>query len=390
MYYWIVRSVNPEEHTVEAVRMKKILTKIRVPVIFPLPDIGSELLVDESTRTVISIVTLKSLALEDQPTMDAVTPRAGDVFRALPGMGFFGVLQGLKAALGAGDTGIFVNGRLKEIFLRTNRFLVSGNGFSLDLAAPDSPTDLPELRLSLGDIFRFNVKPSSRELIFDVFGIVTVTVKPDRFTVKAVNPYNGTSKFIVNETFKEDNTYDTPEEVIKTFNMFYKAAVNINSVKVSGTEAEINVSKLSLKAAGGAILAASNLLLKGKSSTDIEGTNVKVTVGDGAKPGTFHVNNGTSSYFRMGDKGVGIYGMNYIKLNGTGDYVISYNQMDLFLQQLLLCLQAIMSFGGNPYTLPAMTAQMAAPFAAMQSLKPTLKNSSLHAGYPIGNFMTAE
>ncbi len=385
--YWIVKSINRAEHTVEVSKFNKNLSQVKVPVMFPLPGKGSELLIDEDTRTVTCIVTLSSLRAQDSDPEQDVVLDDGDVGYSLSGLGFMAIRKGLRAVLGAGSTGIFIDGKLKEMAFYTNRFLVAGNGFSCDLAAPDSPTGMPELHLNMGSIFSLTIKPSNKEFSMDLFGIAVITVNSDKFTVKSINPYNGTSRFIVNETYKADSVFDTPSDVIKQFSAIYQLVLKLNTVNVLGKEATASFASLALKASAGATISAASLLLKGKNDLNLEGSNIVATVGDGAKPGSFHINNGTASHFRMGSKGIGMYGSQYIKLNGDNDNLVSYNEFKKFAEEVAKALEAIVTYGANPYGLPSVMANVTAPYGKIKAMliSDIIKNKGVKVGYIVGN-----
>jgi hypothetical protein len=390
--YWTIKSVNREEHTVEALKFDKYLSKVKVPIIFPLPGKDSKVLIDETTNTVTCIVTLSSLDATDTETTQQVLLEDGDVGYSLPGLGFMAIRKGLKAVLGAGSTGLFVDGALKQISAYTNRFLIAGNGFAFDISAPDSALGLPELRVTMGDIFSLVVKPSNKQFILDIFGIVSVAATSDKFTVKAINPYTGTSRFIVNETFKEDSMFDSPSDVVKKFSAIYKMVMNINTINVTGTEATASFGKIGLKASAGMVITAASLVLKGINDINLIGNNVFITLGDKAKAGALQINNGIDSHLRMDKKVFGIYGMKSINLNGNNDNLVSYNEFKKFAQEVNKGFNSIMTYGVNPYGLPSVAANLVEPYSKMMLMVEgdIIKNRVVKVGYPTGNKKGAE
>jgi hypothetical protein len=312
-----------------------------------MPGVGSEVVWDKDTNSVISLISLGSHGYSDRSIYDMPQDEAGSYSLRIPGRGFIGLYKNLKAVIGATLSAcISFDGKKKSITATASEFNVDGPKFKLKLTAPDDPVALPGIELAMGDNVSMLINPAQSFLKLSLFGMFDAVISDERVTVTALNKFTGSRIKLVDENFRDGNASDKGN--VKLYSLAAKLVADFRDAEIRFNNLDLAASDISLVSSSGALLSGTDTVISGGKKVTINGPNVQIDLGESLKPGGFQVNNGLASHLRLDSNGmIKMYG-NQVHIGGVDDSVANamptYNtlmHMLTYLLNLNSALQAI-------------------------------------------------
>lgn len=317
--YWVVRHTNHIARTV-SLNGPGNPEGATVPSYLPMPERGSEVVWDENTNSVISIINLASETSNSKDWENMPGSEDGAYAFRLPGKGFIGLYRGLKAMFGATlDACLSFDGKEKKVTVRAEDFNMEGPKFKMRIVAPPDPVALPGIELALSDQVSFLLTPSDATLKLHLFGMFDVLISEERILVTARNVFTKKRIVLVDENFKEGDSSDADNT--KRYNIAAKMLVDLRDVEVHMGALDIGAADISLVSSSGALLSGTETVISGGKKVSINAPNVKIDLGENLKPGGLQINNGLVSHLRMTSSGlVKIFGSS-LMIGGTDEAV---------------------------------------------------------------------
>jgi len=389
---WRVTLANTNNRTVDVTGAGRVLRGVTVPITTPVPDIGSEVTIDEVTESVICVVNLNRYKADgrsedlDTNVMEDLRTNAGDFTYKIPGQGFFGVAKKFRAWMGSRTTHIAISGikHLLSITADNVNFGSENGNVTMSLTTSEDKDGPVALSAKLGDSINFSIDTATKNMHFTIFDMLNFHFTPSKLSAYVVNQMTGERVELVNEDFKEkaEKIADgMVQDVIKFKNrlkvsMAKDVGAKFTKIKLVGAELLVEGSKQMSLTAG-------KLLIKGSDQVSINSNTVKVDLSDkGITPGSFQINNGLLSHFRM-DGDIRLFSQkDGIYLNGMGDNIVSHLYLDFILTILFSYLTLQATYLGMLYPLSPINAAWQTANGIIQTMKPNLKNSMLHTNIP--------
>ena len=317
--YWVVRHTNHIARTV-SLNGPGNPEGATVPSYMPMPERGSEVVWDENTNSVISIINLASETSNAKDWENMPGSEDGSYSFRLPGKGFIGLYRGLRAMFGATlDACLSFDGKDKKVTVRAEDFNLEGPKFKMRITAPPDPVALPGIELALSDQVSFLLTPSDATMKLHLFGMFDALISEERILVTARNVFTKKRVVLVDENFKERNVPN--EDDTKRYNLAAKLLADIRDVEVHMGALDIGASDISLVSSSGALLSGTETVISGGKKVSINAPNVKIDLGENLKPGGLQINNGFASHFRMTSSGlIKMYGKS-VMIGGTDETV---------------------------------------------------------------------
>lgn len=393
---WVVTAVDIESRTVDVMSSEgKALQHVDIPVLLPIPEPNAEVTIDEKTHSLICIINLNRRGLtHDNPDVDAdeepcpdLKLSPGDMLYRIPGQGFFGTMKNFMAAIGARSTGIFINGISRSIRAVTDDIdIYSENGsYRLKITASENPDIEPSMVLNLGSSFRMNIDASNGKVLLNLMDILTFNLTPDNIRADLVNPLTKATTNLLDQDFEKDAK--EAEEKGGTGDREERFDFN-TKLRVSLSEALLAFSKITATGSDIMLSGSKSLKLSGEKMTIKSGflsavlNELVFDLGEKGQAGSFHLNNGMHSHFRM-DKDIRMFGQD-IKFLGDQDNIPSYFFLERILEELLLYLQIQASTLSAIYPLASIGANWIKTEAVIRGfLLPYLKNPNLKTNLPV-------
>jgi len=392
---WQVNAFDTENRTVDVIGSDgKTLKNLDVPVLLPFPELNAEVTVDEKTHSIICIINLNRRGMDspdapdevyDEPCPDIkLTP--GDMLYRIPGQGFFGTMKGFLAAIGAKSTGVVIDGLNRKIRAVSNDLdIYSENGsYRLKITAAENPDLEPSMVFNLGNSFKMHVDAGNGRVFLSFMDILTLNMTPDKLRVDLTNPLTKATVNLLDEDFKAQA--EEAEEAGGTSGREEKISFN-TKLRVTLSEAMVSFAKLTATGSDVLIAGSKALRLSGEKMTIKSGSlsanvnEMSVDLGENGKSGSFHVNNGMHSHFRM-DEDIRMFGTE-IKILGDTDNVVSGFYMELILETLLMYLNSQAMTLSAIYPLASIGGTWQASEAIIrETLMPYLKNPDIKTNLP--------
>jgi len=334
--YWVVRKANTKARTV-ALSGTGNPDGVIVPFYLPMPGVGSEVVWDRDTNSVISVISLGSRGYSDGSIYDMPADEAGSYSLRIPGRGFIGLYKGLKAMIGATlESYLSFDGRKKSITATAREFNVDGPKFKFKLTAPDDPVALPGIELAMSDSVSLLINPGQSLLKLSLFGMFDAVISDERVTVTALNKFTGGKVKLVDENFRDGNASDKAN--VKLYSLAAKLVADFRDAEIQFNKLDLAASDISLVSSSGALLSGTDTVISGGKKVSVNAPNVQIDLGENTGPGGFQVNNGLVSHFRMDSAGmVKMFG-NMVQIGGVDDYVANALPTYMTLQYILLYL----------------------------------------------------
>lgn len=382
--YWKVRAVNAGSRLV-SLSGPGNPEGVIVPWYIPLPDVGSEVVLDQKTGVVSAVVNLKSMAYSESAFSDMPQEQPGSFSVRMPGRGFISLLKGLKAMFGTGLSNyIYFDGIKNSVGVRSNLFSLNAPKLSISVSAPDDPMAQPEINLAMGDRVSAVLSPGSALFRINLLGILVATVSDEKVLVTVQNPRTGRVVKLVDENFGEEGA-SSEKDKDKLYDLAAGLIARLNDVTVSSGRFELGASDMELTSATGLLLSGQELVLSAGKKINLTAQNVKIDLGENLKPGGFQINNGTAAHFRMKNSGmITMYGK-LLQIGGVDEVVANGYNTHLILSMLLGYMTTMnTALGAVPQTAAA-SAAGSTILSNVQMMLKDIPNKNIQIGHKAWN-----
>ena len=351
---------------------------IEIPVDKSYVTQGCEVTIDEESGTLVDVLDIPSNdkdpydpLVKTRPGVgrgnsdahwtpsDAIETLGGDYYFQPNKGGFIALMRGFAAFLGGGPLAqirFFATKKLAQII--ADNFQILGNQVDISIQQSDD-TAQPHVRMAVGTLI-VEADTAGSKLTLEYGGYFRLIVSPDRTGIDVRDPE--TQNFLPIYELKPAGEKNILQ-IRQVYSDYVAEAAHymINAgqtFEVNTKELTLATSILNLIAATDASIVAKNMEQQVSEKYHVTAGSEVHTVGNMGMPGSFQVNNGITSSFRMNEAGMmELFALTGINLNGVGDFAASAIQTEkllttiftylLSLNTALMMVPGMQSFSGK-------------------------------------------